>query len=628
MPATTWRYGPGTLRPSKEEISTMTPLTRPRLGPHHFAHLRAVAEGIDIQASAKRYLGVEHGHQAKTAHAFARDAVRALARRHADSAWHLIGAYIPLQQAANSPSLDAFMMDKDLADWPHAEVEALYLEAYPVSNRRLRRTRLQERQLQLLHKLSNEAAEQPQANDMVSGWFEAGVADKLISAGVLTLGDLSKIIARGGCWYAALAHIGRAKASRIETFLVSLLPAHLERRQQPSFFSLPYARLLSAPLPATPAAFLPGPPQESALARAALRASGLEARTDLRPLLCARHDLEAVEAWIAARAGSRLTATAYRREALRVMLWLQDSSARKTLAAMTVNDCGDYMAFLQNVPAGWISRRRAKPGAPGWAPFRGPLSHASQGQAVLIVAGMFRWLQAAKYLMDDPWVLVNQKTGDDADKKLLESKAFSEVAMAEIWRFIEGQPPSPSRSRIRFILRFCEAVGLRSSELLGARLGDLQRAPEGWVLQVHGKGAKNRLAVVPGQAVAALQDYLAARGLGAMESAPLGAPLLSSTVSPLASVGYQALYEHVKGWLRKAVSQSALPLHERDKLAGASTHWLRHTFGTRAVARSVPLDVIQAQMGHASIQTTMSTYGRAPLKRRVDEIAKAFGETT
>ena len=70
---------------------------------------------------------------------------------------------------------------------------------------------------------------------------------------------------------------------------------------------------------------------------------------------------------------------------------------------------------------------------------------------------------------------------------------------------------------------------------------------------------------------------------------------------------------------------SSLPTNERDLLAGATTHWLRHTFGTRAIARQVPLDVIQTQMGIASIQTTPAIYGQAPIKRRVDELGKAFG---
>jgi integrase len=253
------------------------------------------------------------------------------------------------------------------------------------------------------------------------------------------------------------------------------------------------------------------------------------------------------------------------------------------------------------------------------------LSRKSQAQAIVIVASLFTWLQAARYLPANPWLLVNQKTGDDASEKLLDTKALSETAVLAILKFIEAQPPSPSRSRMRFILRFMASVGLRSAELLSAKLEDFRLEPEGWVMQVHGKGAKNRIAAVPGQAFEALQEYLELRGVGTIESAPPEAPLLASTLDPMERIGYQALYEHVKGWFYKAISASALPLNERLKLSGASTHWLRHTFGTRAIARDVPLDVIQAQMGHASIQTTTAIYGRAPIRRRVDELGKAFG---
>lgn len=334
------------------------------------------------------------------------------------------------------------------------------------------------------------------------------------------------------------------------------------------------------------------------------------------------------------------TARVYRREAMRRRLWLQYEYRGARLAQMSVNLCGDYMAFLQNIPAHWISRVRAAPQAPGWAPFRGPLSHASHRQAVVIIASLFTWLQAAQYLAANPWLLVNQKTGDDAGRKMLDTKVFSETAMREIMRFIDAQAPCPSRERIRFILSFTEAVGLRSAELLQARLGDFQmEACDGrdgkfedgrtstncWVMQVHGKGTKNRIAAVPGQDFAALQAYLQARHLGGMETTPPSAPLLANTRDPMAPLGYQALYEHVKGWLARAVRSSSLPAAEREKLAGATTHWLRHTFGTRAIAREVPFDVIQAQMGHASIQTTTAIYGRAPIRRRMDELGKAIG---
>jgi integrase len=481
----------------------------------------------------------------------------------------------------------------------------MYNQAYPQDLKASRRYNLRERQLKLLRHIEGLVAEQPRAEDLVSGWFDDITANKLIAAGMISLGSLNSNISVGGRWYSVLPAIGQFKAQRIASHLAMLIPR--DARPVKPVFAL-RDTLSNAK---TTELVVAGITRSTAAPTSAL--------------VQASNDVEAVQAWIKARAGSVATAKTYQREASRLLLWLQYECTGATLSQMSVNLCGDYMAFLQNIPTQWISRESAQPGMPGWAPFRGPLSHTSHRQAVVIVSSLFTWLQAAQYLKANPWLLVNQKTGDDRHKKVLDTKALSEFAVLEILRYIEAQLPSPSRSRIRFILKFVEAVGLRSGELLSAQLGDLRREPEGWVMQIHGKGAKNRIAAVPGQAFLALQEYLDSRGLGGIETAPPNAPLLASARDPMAPVGYQAMYEHVKGWLSKSISASSLPSNERIKLAGASTHWLRHTFGTRAIAREVPLDVIQAQMGHASIQTTTSIYGRAPIKRRVDELGKAFG---
>ena len=589
-----------------------------RLGAHHFAHLRAVAEGLDVGECARRYLGIEHGHEAKTAHQEAVDAVRAVARRRGESAWRLVGLTIRSLAGAPRPSLDAFAQQHDLDGFSESEVLKLYAEAFPLERETARGQRLRERQLELLRRLEGLAAETPQPGDLVAGWFEEALAAKLITAGLLTLGALNARISAGGRWFAALPAVGIAKARRIERHLATLLP----REVQP-------AKALFT-LSATPALFgAPSPSRASDThdnsAPGVLVVQDMTKAALARPLLDVDSDLQAVQSWIQARAGSLATATLYRRDAHRLLLWLQYECRGATLAQMSIADCGAFMAFLQHTPPRWISRVRAAPGTPGWAPFRGQLSHASCRQTIIIIASMFAWLQSAQYLTTNPWVLVNQATGDDPGKKMLDTKALSEAAMLEVLRYLDGQAPSASRARMRFILLFVEAVGLRSAELLSATLGDLRMEPEGWVMQVRGKGSKNRIAAVPGQALAALQDYLAVRGLGSIQEAPPTAPLLASAVDPMESVGYQALYEHVKGWLAKAVRASNLPANERERLQGATTHWLRHTFGTRAIARQVPLDVIQAQMGHASIQTTTAIYGRAPIKRRVDELGKAFG---
>ncbi len=590
----------------------------PRLGPHHFAHLRAVAEGLDTLECARRFLGIEHGHQAKTAHLQTVDAVRAIARRRSESAWRLIGLAIRLQTLPAQPSLDEFMAERDLDGWREDEVRQMHAEAYPPDAKATRRARLRQRQLELLARLQQLAAQTPLESDWVTGWFDPATAAKLITAGMTTLGELKLNITTGGCWYRVLPAVGRAKAARIASHLTTLLPETGER----AVFVLPVS---SAPLRASVFSSATTVTRPSAL-RDELRVGNPSAAdSPASALLQVENDAQAIEAWITARAGSVATARVYQREATRLLLWLEREAGGKRLRQMNVADCTGFMAFLQHIPPAWISRARAAPGEQGWAPFRGPLSHQSQKQAVIINASLFAWLQAAQYLSANPWLLINQKTGDDRERKMLDTKALSEDASEAILRFIDAQPPSASCERMRFILRFVESVGLRSAELLSATLGDFQLENEGWVMQVHGKGAKNRIAAVPGQALTALQDYLTTRGLGRLETAPPAAPLLASTLDPLAPIGYQALYEHVKGWLTKAIRASSLPQKECDRLRSASTHWLRHTFGTRAIAREVPLDVIQAQMGHASIQTTTAIYGRAPIRRRVDELAKAFG---
>lgn len=632
-----------------------------RLGQHHFAHLRAVAEGIPLPDSAERYLGIEHGHQARTAHLQTVDAVRAIARRRNENAWRLIGLSIRLPTSSQAPSLDDFIAERALDGWSEAEILEMYQEAYPANPRHQRRERLRERQLDLLRRLQDIAAEQPHSNDLVSGWFDEVTARKLIAAGFTTLQELSQRIGRGGRWFATLPGIGHTKAQRMEQHLRLLLGSDAFKRPTSDFFQLP-SNHPSGPQNIDPEGDLRGrtsdleggksgvgdaagrsqglgaPVEEGGLASAlpsptlpssALRVSSPFAPSPSSPsslrLLDARNDHEAIESWISARAGSSATVKVYRRESTRLLLWLQHERFHKTLVQMNVEDCRDFMAFLQHIPERWISRRHASPGTPDWAPFRGPLSLRSQRQSITIVIGLFNWLQSAQYLQANPWVLVNTDFGDDPNRQPMDSRSLSEAAMSEVLRFIEDQPPSPSRHRIAFLMRFLECTGLRSSEILRAKLEDFSLDHRGrWSLRVMGKGAKLRTVALPGQAIMAVDLYLAQRGLGNLQLANGAHPLVASTRDPVAPIGYQALYEHVRNWLSKAIHRSALPYAERMKLANASTHWLRHTYGTRAVARDVPLDVIQAQMGHATFEITASTYGKAPMDRRHSEVDRAF----
>ena len=586
-----------------------------RLGPHHFAYLRAIAEGLDAGECAQRYLGTFHGHERRTAHHQLVDAVRAIARRAGERTWRLVGVTIKTStQGAERPALQDFIDERGLDGWSEDEQLEMLEAAYPVDRRSQRRDRLRQKQIDLLRRLERSEAQQPRPSDLVSDWFDEATSRRLLWAGHTTLQELAAVIAAGGKWYRSMPGVGESKARRIASHLLTLIPAALPPEKP--FFSL---KAIQDPRPALSlgtSVAAPGLSTSPALPQPL-------AHTD--SLLDAASDAEAVQAWIQARCSSGATAKCYAREARRLMLWLIRERGARSFASMRVEDCLAYQAFLQHIPPGWISKDRHTPGHIGWAPFRGPLTLASQQQAIKILTGLFAWLSASKYISGNPWMLVNSDSGSvDQVTQALDTKSISDGALAQIESFIRAQPPSPSAQRILFIVVFIKSVGLRSSEMVNARLGDFSAQPEGWTMRVIGKGSKTRTLFVPDIAFNALQTYLKQRGLEGIETAPPQAPLMSSAVDTMAHVSYQALYTTVKCWLSKAISASSLSNRERSELAGATTHWLRHTFGTKAVAMDVPYDVVQQQLGHASVNTTMSIYARAPLKRRAAELCRAF----
>ena len=77
--------------------------TPARLGLHHFAHLRAVAEGLAVVESARHYLDVEHGNEALAAHRQVVERVAAVARRRGNPGWRLLLRFTARANGAHRP---------------------------------------------------------------------------------------------------------------------------------------------------------------------------------------------------------------------------------------------------------------------------------------------------------------------------------------------------------------------------------------------------------------------------------------------------------------------------------------------------------------------------------------------
>lgn len=606
-----------------------------RLGAHHFAYLRSVAEGLPREDAARRYLGLAHGHELVTLHRQLVDQLRALARRAGDSRWRLIGIDLGSRSDTGQGGFDGQTPRPPLYDWAEAEglgdwSEDALLEMYeqrfpaedPREARKARRnSRLRERQLEVLAELAKLASQPALATDRIDAWFDPTTAERLMNAGCLLLQDLAQRIADRTSWWSGIRAIGQAKARRIEAHLAALLP-----RSTCGPRKVRFTVLAEAPEKVHPAGMPLLPPRSAH----ALDGSNGTNRSPLPPRVPASNDLEAIDLWLASAVGkpgepghNAITESTYRREAERWLMYCL-FERRKALSSADPEDCRAYMSFLNRVPAHWMSRRKAArlDVAAGWTPFRGQPGLASRRLAVKVIHLMCNWLTAQRYLDSNPWGAVNRSLVDGNDvAPAPSSRALSPVAYQALLSALPN-PDRPGETRNGFVVAFTRFTGLRASELLNARIGDLRQEDFGWQLAVVGKGRKRRQVSVPSPAMRVLLQYLAARGYPTLEACPPEFPLLGRLNQPEVAPTYGAVHQALCRFMKQTFLVADIPERERERALRATQHWLRHTFATRAAEAGVPEDVLMAEMGHASRATTAGYY-TAQDRRRSLEMERA-----
>jgi len=186
--------------------------------------------------------------------------------------------------------------------------------------------------------------------------------------------------------------------------------------------------------------------------------------------------------------------------------------------------------------------------------------------------------------------------------------------------------------RLRFVLDFAYATGLRAGELVSATLGDVLTDANGdhW-LRLIGKGSRPGKVALPPLARHALEQSLLQRGLPVTPArwqpkVPLLARLGNETDS--ASITAARLWHVMRRFFMQAAGLMEAdhpPLAE--KLRRASPHWMRHTHATHALARGAELTTVRDNLRHASIATT-SIYLQGDEVKRARQLDAAFGRRT
>lgn len=476
-----------------------------------------------------------------------------------------------------------------------------------------RDSKLSARQLQrAVDDLEACAPPQPAIGDDIALWFSPRIARVLAAHSIRTLADLTVRIPRLRGWWRGIAGLGAINAHRIEAFFAAhpALTASaraLVKLEQEEL--IPWERLR-----------VPGDLNGS---RGAFRAPRR------RCVLAANNDYEAVQAWLQLHE-SAVTQRAYRKEAERLILWAILERG-KALSSLTTEDAVAYRAFLrQPTPKRrWIGPVAART-SPQWRPFQGPLSPRSAAYALSVISALFRWLVEQRYLIANPFAGVRVKAA--AGRSRSTSRWFSEhewsLLRPEADRLEDEGWSLEAARRLRFVLDFAYATGLRSSELVAARLGHLSEdeAATRWI-EVLGKGSKAGKVVVPARARLALDRYLAAREISTSPMRwPPAAPLLASLKTDGAGLTGARLWAVMKRFFKQAaVELEPINLALADKLRRASPHWMRHTHATHALARGAALTTVRDNLRHASISTT-SGYLHTDEARRAKEMGAAFGD--
>ena len=320
-------------------------------------------------------------------------------------------------------------------------------------------------------------------------------------------------------------------------------------------------------------------------------------------------DIEAVSTWLRAR-GQRSANTfdSYRREAARLLLWLEEMGMQ--LADVRVEHADKYYVFLSSPPAHWIRPRKPKKTAILMATqvLSGPLKPQSIAHSRTVLGQMFGYLQDAGYLRFNPFKL-------SAIPTIIEESVAKRFLDLECWEWLWDwltQLPRTSASevahavRARWLFTLLYHTGMRREEVAKGRMADFVRRDGNGELRVIGKGRKERFITVNSALLQELVIYRTALGLEYKYPTPSDAwPLVSALRQvQLRNIMTPRAIGKIVADITERAAKVCPDEHNRARIEQMSTHWLRHTSATHRMMAGASLETTQDELGHTDPKTT------------------------
>ena len=262
-------------------------------------------------------------------------------------------------------------------------------------------------------------------------------------------------------------------------------------------------------------------------------------------------------------------------------LWLEKGLSENTLSAYRT-DLNKFIAFTESQFSGFSLEQVSKDQIEFYLAHRYDkgLSERSTARFLSSLRSFCQYLLQKGVRKDDPMrLLQNPKLPQSLPKSITEEQVDALLN--------EPNVENPIELRDKAMLEVLYATGLRVSELVGLRMGQL--GMQQGVVRVTGKGNKERLVPLGEVALDWLTEYLQ-KGRG---------QLLKNETDVLFPSKRGVVMTRQTFWHR---------IKHYSKLCGInvelSPHTLRHAFATHLLNHGADLRVVQMLLGHSDLSTT------------------------
>lgn len=219
------------------------------------------------------------------------------------------------------------------------------------------------------------------------------------------------------------------------------------------------------------------------------------------------------------------------------------------------------------------------------------LSAATRARRLSALKQLYRFAFQEGLRADNPAVEIR---GPSKSKKLPVTLSTTEVDRLIASAASVGRA-SDDRLRNTCLMELLYATGMRVSELVSLPMSAALGNPQ--MLLVTGKGGKERMVPLSGQAKSALASWLEHRQREDATNKKAGKPLSKFLFPSRGKLGH--LTRHAFYLLIKDIAVKAGVMPSK-----VTPHVLRHAFATHLLENGADLRVIQTLLGHADVSTT------------------------